>query len=71
MNGLVVLADATMPAGVDDVGTALTSVLTSSNLSTILAYAVGLCAGLVLFWWAIRKVGGMFMRAFKKGKLRL
>lgn len=66
----LMLAEGTTP-DYEAVGTALTSVFTSSSLSTILVYAVGLCAGLVLFWWAIRKVGGMFMRAFKKGKLRL
>ena len=49
----------------------MTSVFTASALSSILVYAVGACVGLVLFWFAIRKVGGIFMRAFKKGKLRI
>ena len=44
---------------------------TSTALSNILVYAVGACVGLCLFWWAVRKVSSMFMRAFKKGKLRI
>lgn len=50
---------------------ALKNTLTETSLSSILVYAVGACAALVLFWWAVRKVSGMFMRAFKKGKLRI
>ena len=53
------------------VGNKLQEVFTSDALSNILVYAVGLCVGLCLFWWAVRKVSGMFMRAFKKGKLRI
>ena len=53
------------------IGTALQNTFTSTALSNILVYAVGACVGLCLFWWAVRKVSAMFMRAFKKGKLRI
>lgn len=67
---LPVIAAEGTPAYQDVVST-LQTTFTESSLSTILVYAVGACAALVLFWWAVRKVSGMFMRAFKKGKLRI
>ena len=51
--------------------TEISNTLSSSNVATVLTYAIGVCIGLVFFWWAVRKVGGMLMRAFKRGKLRL
>lgn len=53
------------------IGSALQSTFTSSALSGILVYAVTACVGLCLFWFAVRKVSAMFMRSFKKGKLRI
>lgn len=37
----------------------------------ILAAAIGVCIGLVFMWWGARKVTGMLMAAFKKGKIKI
>lgn len=49
----------------------LQTTFTAQALSGILVYAVGAVAGLILFWWATKKVSRIFMRAFTKGKLRI
>lgn len=45
--------------------------LNETALKDILVYAIGVAIVFVLFWFAVRKVGSIFMRAFKRGKLRL
>lgn len=40
-----------------------------TNLVTILGAGLGLCVGLVLFWFAFRWIKGKVMGALKKGKL--
>ena len=49
----------------------LQNTFTAQALSGILVYAVGAVAGLILFWWAVRRVSRIFMRAWTKGKLRI
>lgn len=49
----------------------LTTTFTSSALADILKFSVGAVAGLVLFWWAVRKVSRIFIRAFTKGKFKI
>lgn len=49
----------------------LTGTFTSTALADILKFSVGAVAGLVLFWWAVRKVSRIFIRAFTKGKFKL
>ena len=51
--------------------TAVSNTLSSTNLTSVLTYAVGLAVGLVFLWWAVRKVTGILKRAFMRGKLRL
>lgn len=58
-------------ADYDPVVSALTASVTTTELATVLAAGVSGAIGLVLLWWAARKVVGMIMRAFRRGKLRL
>lgn len=51
--------------------TEIGNALSVTSATDVLKYAVGVCIGLVFMWWAVRKVSGMLMRAFKRGKLRL
>lgn len=51
--------------------TAVSNTLSSTNLTSVLTYAVGIAIGLVFLWWAVRKVTGILKRAFMRGKLRL
>ena len=45
--------------------------LSTTNLSNVLVYAVGVAIGLVFLWWGVRKVSRILMSAFRKGRLRL
>lgn len=47
----------------------VTGTLTVGNILTVLAGIIGVCVGLMFFWWAIRKVLRMVMTAFRKGKV--
>lgn len=49
----------------------LGSTFTASALSGILVALVSAVAGLIVFWWAVRKATRVFARAFEKGKLRI
>ena len=49
---------------------AVTAQISVSTIVEVLAYAVPICIGLVFMWWGVRKVTGMVMGAFRKGKLR-
>lgn len=53
--------------------TAITGALNiqASDVLTVLASGIGICLALCFAWWGARKLSGMFMRAFKRGKLRL
>lgn len=42
-----------------------------SDVLGVLASGVGICLALCFAWWGARKLAGMFMRSFKRGKLRL
>lgn len=50
---------------------ALTTDFTEANIASILAYGVGAAAGFVLFWFGVKKVSGLFIRAMKRGKIRI
>lgn len=73
--GLPIMAAAAAEGGADElykgVITEVSNVLSTASATDVLKYAVGVCIGLVFMWWAVRKVSGMLMRAFKRGKLRL
>ena len=67
MGGLMVLTDATYA----DVITVIETTLSSANLISVLSAGATAAVGLVLLWFSVRKVSGILMRAFKRGKLRL
>lgn len=46
-------------------------VLSETNLTTVLTYAVTAAIVMVFFWWAVRKCAGIIKRAFMRGKLRV
>lgn len=71
-NGLLVaLTDNVQVPDYSAVVTVLTDSFTTTAVKDILVAGVTAAVGFCLFWFAIRKISGMFMRAFKKGKLRL
>lgn len=49
--------------------TAIQEQISVSTIVGVLASAVGISVGLVFMWWGARKVTGMLMGAFRKGKL--
>ena len=50
---------------------AMAAQLSVSTVAEVLSYAIPVVIGLVFMWWGVRKVSGMLMRAFKRGKLRV
>lgn len=54
-----------------DVLTVLEDTFSNTALTGVLAAGATAAVGLVLLWWSVRKVSGILMRAFKRGKLRL
>lgn len=67
----IVVADAATPGTYQEVIDAISTTLSNTNLTSILAYGVSVSIGLVLLWFAIKKCAGMLNRAFRRGKLRL
>lgn len=56
-------------AELDPIKTAVTDYINVGNIVTYLAYGLTAAMVLVLFWFGIRKLMGMIMKAFKKGKV--
>lgn len=54
-----------------DVITAIQTQISVTTIVEVLAACIGVCIGLVFFWWGVRKVVRMLMTAFKRGKLRI
>ena len=50
--------------------TAITEQVSVATIVEVLAYAAGVCIGLVFMWWGVRKVTKMVMGAFKRGSIR-
>lgn len=50
---------------------ALTAQISVSTVIGVLATVIAVCAGFAFMWWGVRKVSGMLMNAFKKGKISL
>lgn len=50
---------------------AVTSQLSVSTIIEVLGIAAGAAVGLVFMWWGVRKLIGVLMNAFRKGKLGL
>lgn len=46
----------------------VTNQVSVANVAAVLAAFMGICIGLVFFWWALRKVLKMIMGAFRRGK---
>lgn len=55
----------------ESIVTAMQAQLSVTTVVGVLAAAIPVCIGLVFMWWGARKVAGMLMRAFKRGKLRI
>ena len=51
--------------------TAMQGQISVTTVVQILVAAIGVCVGLVFMWWGARKVTGMLMAAFKKGKIKI
>lgn len=50
---------------------AATGTLSIGNIVAIIVAGIGAVIGLFLAWWGVRKLMGMLMAAFKKGKVKL
>lgn len=50
---------------------AVTGQLSVSTIVGVLGAAAGAAVGLVFMWWGVRKLIGILMNAFRKGKLGL
>lgn len=55
----------------DPIKTAVTNYINVANIVTYLAYGLTAALVLVLFWFGIRKLMGMIMSAFKRGRVRV
>ena len=70
-------ADPTGSAGTDAVNAAKELMTTASgtlniaNIVAIIGAGIGAVIGLFLAWWGARKLLGMLMKAFKKGKVSM
>lgn len=49
----------------------ITSQLTPASIISILSLVIAAAVGFVFLWWGIRKVAGVIITAFKKGKLKV
>lgn len=70
MGGLLALATQGPPTDYETIITQITSTMNTSNITTVLVYALPTAVGMVFLWWAVRKVAGIVKRAFMRGKLR-
>lgn len=69
----IILAEGTS-IGYDSFSSVISAMEGQLSVTTVvgvLSAAVGVCIGLVFMWWGVRKVAGMLMKAFKRGKLRI
>lgn len=48
-----------------------TSTINIGNIVAIVGAGIGAVIGLFLAWWGVRKLMGMLMNAFKKGRVSL
>lgn len=75
MNRLMgVLATGTAAVSSSDwaeVLTAMTSQISVSTIVGVIASVITAGIGLVFMWWGVRKLVGVVMNAFRKGKLRI
>ena len=51
--------------------TALQEQISVATIVEVLAVAAGVAVGLVFMWWGVRKLTGVLMSAFRKGKISL
>ena len=52
-----------------EVLSAIQAQISVSTVVEVLAVAVGAAIGLVFMWWGVRKLIGVLMSAFRKGKV--
>lgn len=51
--------------------TELQGQISVSTIVEVLGVAAGVAVGLVFMWWGVRKLVGVLMSAFRKGKISL
>lgn len=68
---LIAEAVAVTTTELDPIKTAVTNYINVANIVTYLAYGLTAALVLVLFWFGIRKLMGMIMTAFKRGRVRV
>lgn len=49
----------------------ITSQISVGSIVGVLGIAAGSAVGLAFMWWGVRKLTGVLMKAFKKGKVSL
>ena len=59
------------PSDWSSVLTAMTSQISVSTIVGVIAAVIGAGIGLVFMWWGVRKLIGVIMNAFRKGKLKV
>lgn len=66
-----VFAESAISSGLDlsAITDALKGVATPGDIILIVAAGIGVCAGFVLAWMAVRKLSGMIQRAIAKGRI--
>lgn len=70
--GVVAHAETSGTVGFDDFKSFFSSLTSQINITTILGVLGGValtCVGLAFFWWGVRKVTKMVMKAFKSGQV--
>lgn len=51
--------------------TALQEQISVSTIVSVLAMGAGIAVGFAFMWWGVRKLIGVLMNAFKKGKVKI
>lgn len=59
------------PSDWSSVLTAMTSQISVGTIVGVIAAVIGAGIGLVFMWWGVRKLIGVIMNAFRKGKLKV
>lgn len=65
------VSDVTPDAAAQEVFSYMSKQLNFTTILSVLGVVIGAALAMVLGWWAIRKVSGSLMRAFKSGKLKI
>ena len=64
-------ATAVSASDLTSITTAIGAQITVANIVGVLSAGITAVIGICFAWWGARKLAGMFMKAFKRGKLRI